>query len=450
MTLIKSLLLGSSATLIAVASAQAADLPTKKGAPAAEYVKICKIGGVAGFIIPGSDTCLKISGDVRFMADFGNNDDQSHQNRLPAAGPTASTPGILRNSFGISTRATLGLDTESNTSAGLLAAHIGINWGQGSGLELAGDIPGSQGAGSYINYAYLQWAGITAGIKPSFFDYLGGGETWNNILSPDHTGTGIPLIAYTASFGGGFSATIAAEQNAGSGGIVYANAGARTTALGIQAPDIVGSLDVNQGWGTAHLAAVAHNVHVEGWSGGGFGFAANVDDWGYAVNGGLGFNLPSIGAGDVIKVQGTYTHEAINYSGLNSAGWGTGLNLNGNGLIYQIADIYEGNAGAWSVPTTWGAAAVAEFHLSPQFEIAPEISYAQISWSNNGFSTRSLEGSASSWFGGAAFNYTPVTNLTFNLDIVYQSSHSDGSLGGNTPAANDSGWNARVAVERDF
>ena len=58
MTVMKSLLLGSAATLVVVASAQAADLPTKKGAPAAEYVKVCKVGDIASFIIPGSDTCL--------------------------------------------------------------------------------------------------------------------------------------------------------------------------------------------------------------------------------------------------------------------------------------------------------------------------------------------------------------------------------------------------------
>ena len=62
MTLMKSVLLGSAATLVVVAGAQAADLPTKKGAPAAEYVKVCKVGDIAGFIIPGSDTCLKIGG----------------------------------------------------------------------------------------------------------------------------------------------------------------------------------------------------------------------------------------------------------------------------------------------------------------------------------------------------------------------------------------------------
>ncbi len=47
MTLMKSALLASATTLIAVASAQAADLPSKKAAPVS-YVKICDAYG-AGF-----------------------------------------------------------------------------------------------------------------------------------------------------------------------------------------------------------------------------------------------------------------------------------------------------------------------------------------------------------------------------------------------------------------
>ena len=58
MTLIKSLLLGSAAGIVAVASAQAADLPTKKAAPV-EYVKVCNVGGITGWTLPGSDTCVK-------------------------------------------------------------------------------------------------------------------------------------------------------------------------------------------------------------------------------------------------------------------------------------------------------------------------------------------------------------------------------------------------------
>ena len=85
MTLMKSLLLGSAATLVVVASAQAADLPTRKGAPAAEYVKVCKVGDIAGFIIPGSDTCLKISGYVNAQIAVGNvtNEYYSRMSTIP-------------------------------------------------------------------------------------------------------------------------------------------------------------------------------------------------------------------------------------------------------------------------------------------------------------------------------------------------------------------------------
>src|ERR1700761_3416804 len=71
MTLMKSILLGSAAGLVAVASAQAADLPTRKSAPA-EYVKVCNVGGMAGFVLPGSDTCFKISGSVIAQASGGD------------------------------------------------------------------------------------------------------------------------------------------------------------------------------------------------------------------------------------------------------------------------------------------------------------------------------------------------------------------------------------------
>src|SRR5215469_12248450 len=71
MALMKSILLGSAAGIVAVATAQAADLPTRKAAPA-EYVKICNVGGIAGFILPGSDTCFKISGYVTGQIEAGN------------------------------------------------------------------------------------------------------------------------------------------------------------------------------------------------------------------------------------------------------------------------------------------------------------------------------------------------------------------------------------------
>src|SRR4051812_14660023 len=64
MKLIKSLFLGSAAGFVAVAGAHAADLPVAKAAPV-EYVRVCNTYGAGFFYIPGTDTCLRVSGRVR-------------------------------------------------------------------------------------------------------------------------------------------------------------------------------------------------------------------------------------------------------------------------------------------------------------------------------------------------------------------------------------------------
>src|ERR1700736_4780700 len=65
MKLVKSLLLGSAAGLVAIGGAHAADLPTRKAAPV-DYVRICSVYGPGFFYIPGTDTCLKIGGKAEF------------------------------------------------------------------------------------------------------------------------------------------------------------------------------------------------------------------------------------------------------------------------------------------------------------------------------------------------------------------------------------------------
>ena len=71
MKLVKSLLLGSAAGLIAVGGAQAADLPVK--AKAVEYVKICSLYGAGFYYIPGTDTCIKLGGYLRAEVALNSN-----------------------------------------------------------------------------------------------------------------------------------------------------------------------------------------------------------------------------------------------------------------------------------------------------------------------------------------------------------------------------------------
>src|SRR5579863_738453 len=89
MTLIKSLLLGSAAGIVAVASAQAADLPTKKAAPV-EYVRICNVGGITGWTLPGSDTCVKFSGYITAQFEGGNLETQYNWGAVSNLQPTSA------------------------------------------------------------------------------------------------------------------------------------------------------------------------------------------------------------------------------------------------------------------------------------------------------------------------------------------------------------------------
>src|SRR5271170_7127759 len=219
MTLMKSILLGSAAGIVAVAAAQAADLPTKKAAPA-EYVKICNVGGMAGFVLPGSDTCFKISGYITGQIEAGNI--KSGYSWALSPGAATIVPGTStnaarfgdtdqRHTFGWTTRLNLDLDARSDTAYGVLRGYAEIQIENGSGFD-------NTGTGAYVNRAYVQWAGITAGKANSFFSFFGGGEAWANIFSPDQQGFNQPnLMAYTATFGGGFSATLA-FQSPGSNG----------------------------------------------------------------------------------------------------------------------------------------------------------------------------------------------------------------------------------------
>ena len=67
---IKSLLLGSAAALAAVSGAQAADAIVAAAPEPMEYVKVCDAFGKGYFYIPGTETCLNVSGYVRWQLNW--------------------------------------------------------------------------------------------------------------------------------------------------------------------------------------------------------------------------------------------------------------------------------------------------------------------------------------------------------------------------------------------
>ena len=165
-----------------------------------------------------------------------------------------------------------------------MIGHFDLNSDVGNGFD------SPSGTFTYVNTGYVTWAGITAGKAQSFYSFIGGGDNWNNFFSPDQKGFNEPnLLAYTASFGGGFTATIAAQSQGTSGILRRRHQPDRrlldrvamgpsvvgpTTFGGQRWPDIVGALHVKQGWGEAQVSGVIHNV--------------NVRDYGFFNDGGCG------------------------------------------------------------------------------------------------------------------------------------------------------------------
>src|ERR1700730_3777346 len=87
MKMVKSLLLGTAAGFVAVAGAQAADMPVKA---AVQYVKICNLYGDGFYYLPGTNICVKIGGYVRFETAY--NAGPSMTNWGPFGGLTAGGP----------------------------------------------------------------------------------------------------------------------------------------------------------------------------------------------------------------------------------------------------------------------------------------------------------------------------------------------------------------------
>ncbi len=113
MKMVKSLILGSAAALVAMSGAQAADLPVK--AKAVEYVRICSLYGAGFFYIPGTDTCIKLGGYLRVDTTFnGSIYDQ------PAWSGDLGQGNRYRDYFASRSRMALTVDTRTATEYGVV------------------------------------------------------------------------------------------------------------------------------------------------------------------------------------------------------------------------------------------------------------------------------------------------------------------------------------------
>src|SRR5437667_6357928 len=121
MKMVKSLILGSAAGLLAMGGAQAADLPVK--AKPVEYVKICNLYGDGFFYLPGTETCIRLGGSMQ--ADYFYNASGGQQ-PLYFANGFANTGGAqdrTTSAWASRARADVGLDSRTQTAYGTLRTY---------------------------------------------------------------------------------------------------------------------------------------------------------------------------------------------------------------------------------------------------------------------------------------------------------------------------------------
>ena len=454
MKLAKSLLLGSAAGLVAVASASAADLPVRKAAPV-DYVRVCSAYGAGFFFIPGTDTCLRVSGFVR--ADYIANDIR----RAPVdavsrfqnvggevqvtqgGGLSAADARRRADQYTFFARGRVDFDSRTGTEFGLLRTFTSLDFNS---------TPGGTAGVNLIN-AYVQFGGLTAGRIQSFFMYR-----WAQAgFAPYFTSTNLTygttnVLAYTASFGNGFSGTISLEDGNRRTGIVSTtrDLAGNTVILnntgGTRVPDIVANLDLSQSWGSARLAAALHHNHHRG--------AAVSDKWGWAVLAGVDFNLPMLAPGSKVWFQGVYADGASNFAGGRADP--TRLGYVGGFNTYVVDTTGDGVLNSQRGVKTTSFTMGLSHNWTPQWQSNVHASYIETRFSALGRSTYEVN-NWEGWNIGKGLSWTPVAGLLIGGEVQYAQVRGRGPNAfrdingdGIKNKRTDDVWTARFRIQRSF
>jgi hypothetical protein len=225
---IKSLLLGSAAALVAATGARAADAIVIAEPEPMEYVRICDMYGAGFFYIPGTETCLKIGGYMRYEMRYDN------------------VPGSVTRDYDFYkfARFQLNVDTRNETEWGTLRGYAEgrFDWNSLSGNS------------AYLNQGFIELQQSMGTIRLGKSDtpyarFLGYGSEFGPFDGAYAFNNGGEL-SYTFNGGNGFSAIIAAVERG----------------TGEFEPAVEGGVNFTQGWGSFG-AIVGYDTPVEEWGG---------------------------------------------------------------------------------------------------------------------------------------------------------------------------------------
>ncbi len=404
---IKSLLLGSAAVLVAATGARAADAIVIPEPEPVEYVRVCDAYGAGFFYIPGTETCLSISGYVWYQIGAngygqrlletdggGNNDFYSQDTRGYVGGATGD--GWLTQ-----VRTRVNFDARSDTEWGTLRAFIRMQ------ATFAGNNTSADGP-VLIDQGYIQLGGLMMGYSESFWaDSKNGGpsnygsHSWGGMYygyQQRH------LIGYRFNGGNGFFAAVSLEDDA------LAGEG--------YAPDVVAKVGVAQGWG-AVWARVAYD---ESFDGSGYDIlhgvdVAGVNSGGWAAQLGAQINVPNM-PGSSLRVIGFYA------DGDNAYGAGAPSNT----LLAQAPGVARA-AGPMFGSAEWSVLGSYNHQINATLGVSVAAQY----FSDLYFAGSDVTSGTDAWAAELSVVWVPVENFEIRTEIHYDDVGDIDSFNGSTP-----------------
>ncbi|MGV3551675.1 porin [Rhizobium sp.] len=190
---IKSLLLGSAAALAVVSGAQAADAVVAAEPEPMEYVRVCDAYGTGFFYIPGTETCLKVGGLLRFEKNYAKADNSAA-------------------AYEWHTRARIQIEAKNDSEWGTVYSWIRL---QGDSYNNTAD--GAAGGNQTRWWYYFGIGGLEFGrfdAPGTRFQGYGGRTDWGGYYGNDHDQQ---YVSYTFNYDN-FSAFVAIENDLYNGG----------------------------------------------------------------------------------------------------------------------------------------------------------------------------------------------------------------------------------------
>jgi len=254
---IKSLLLGSAAALVAVSGARAADAVTVAEPEPAEYVKICDVYGAGYFYIPGTETCLRIGGYLRYDMGVGDSGTFDGVNNVHDHMDGRDTHDTYYKNMRFTLRTYTGQETELGTLKTFTETRF--QFGNSSGDYTSGSSTGWQAANTKadgtsktsLNFAWIQLGGLRVGKDETPYDQFIGYA--GNVIQDTIIPYGIKdtnVISYYFDAGSGFTGYASLEEGTG------------TSTIDSYVPHVTGGLKYKGDWG-AITGVIAYDSNYE-------------------------------------------------------------------------------------------------------------------------------------------------------------------------------------------